>query len=205
MEYSSDIGFTDTVKALQTRKGSREAYAKMEARGGWQTRISEDLAQVLVRTRSFFLATSNASGQPYIQHRGGPPGFLKVIDENTFGFANFKGNQQFISQGNLQDNNKAFAFFIDYATQTRIKVWGHAMVVEDDQALVESFMPAANDYRARANQLMLFKVSAWDRNCPQHIPQRYDKEDVDLMIHEAVAAKEERIAELEKRIAQLES
>ena len=192
---SSDIAFTPAVKAIQRRKGSRSAYAKMEERGGWQTTITPDLAAFVAEVRSFFLATANADGQPYIQHRGGPAGFLKVLDARTLGLADFKGNRQYISQGNLEENPKAFIFLIDYTLRRRIKIWGKARMVESDPALLTRLMPV--DYGARPEQILLFEVEAWDANCPQHIPQRFEAEDVSR----ALAERDARIAELEALLA----
>jgi len=192
---SSDIAFTPTVKAIQSRKGSRAAYAKMEERGGWQTLITPDLAAFVSDVRSFFLATANAAGQPYIQHRGGPPGFLKVLDGHTLGLVDFKGNRQFISQGNLEENTKAFIFLIDYALRRRIKIWGKARMVEADPDLVSRLMP--KDYAGKPEQVLLFEVEAWDANCPQHIPQRFEADDV----ARALAERDARIAELETLLA----
>ena len=192
---SSDIAFTPTVKAIQSRKGSRATYAGMEQRGGWQTEIDPDLAAFVEHTRSFFLATANTEGQPYVQHRGGPPGFLRVLDRHTLGFADYKGNRQFISQGNLEDNPKAFIFLIDYALQRRIKIWGTAKMVEATPELLSRLMPEG--YRARPEQILLFEVEAWDINCPQHIPQRFEADDVARVL----AKRDARIAELEALLA----
>jgi predicted pyridoxine 5'-phosphate oxidase superfamily flavin-nucleotide-binding protein len=191
---SSDVAFTPAVKAIQQRKGSREAYARLEANGGFDTVITHELAAFIAEQRSFFMATANAAGQPYIQHRGGPPGFLTVIDATTLGFADFKGNRQFITQGNLRDNPRAFIFLVDFARRRRIKLWGAARIVEDDPALLERLMPAG--YRARAEQVLLFTVTAWDENCPQHIPQRFEAESVARELDE----RDRRIAELEKEL-----
>ena len=196
MTYVSDIAFTDSVKAIQSRKGSRHIYAQMEKNGGWQTEITPDLAGYVTAQRSFFLATANANGQPYIQHGGGPPGFLTVIDRKTLAFADYKGNKQFISQGNLTDNPKAFIFLIDYVTRTRVKIWGSAKVVEDQPGLLDELMPSRDEYSARPEQVFIFTVEAWDRNCPQHIPQRIDREDVDKLLQE----RDLRIAELEEQL-----
>lgn len=196
---SSDVAFTRTVKAIQARKGSRASYAQMEEDGGWRTTVTPDLAAFLATQRSFFLATANAEGQPYIQHRGGPPGFLHVLDDRTIAFADFKGNRQFITQGNLQDNDKAYIFLIDYATAHRIKIWGTARVIEDDPALTERLMP--KDYKARPEQTIVFTIAAWCGNCRQHIPQRFEAEDVARALQE----RDTRIAELEAEIAQLRS
>jgi uncharacterized protein len=197
MDYSSDIAFTETVKAIQSRKGSRAAYARQELAGGWQTDISEDLKGFIEAQTSVFLATANAEGQPYIQHRGGPEGFLKVIDPHTIGFVDFAGNRQFITSGNLAENPKAYLFLIDYTHRRRVKIWGTARIVEGDASLTADLMPAA--YRARAEQVILFTVSAWDANCPQHIPQRFEAKDV----AKALAERDTRIAALEAEVASL--
>ena len=195
--FTSDVAFTPTVKAIQTRKGSRQSYARVEERGGWQSVITPDLAAFIAAQTSVFLSTANGDGQPYIQHRGGPTGFLKVLDEHTIGFADFSGNKQFISQGNLEDNPRAFLFLIDYAHRQRIKIWGTARTVEDDGELLAKLMPG--DYRARPEQVILFTVAAWDANCPQHIPQRFDAADVAA----ALAVRDRRIERLEQEIARL--
>jgi len=196
---ASDVAFTPSVKTIQTRKGSRQSYKRMEQQGGWQTEITEDLAAFIAEQRSFFLATVSSDGAPYIQHRGGPPGFLQVIGPSTLGFADFKGNRQFITQGNLADNAKAHIFLIDYANRQRVKIWGEARIVEDNEQLIEQFMPQA--YKARAEQAIVFEVSAWDANCPQHIPVRYEAEDVER----ALAERDARIAELEAELRDIKS
>ena len=196
--YSSDVAFTPAVKAIQTRKGSREGYAHVEERGGWRTEIDENLAGFLAETNSFFLATAAADGQPYIQHRGGPKGFIKILDKNTIAFADYSGNRQYITQGNLSENPKAHIFVMDYAHRRRVKIWGEARVVEDDPALTKSLMPKG--YKARPEQVILFKISAWDTNCPQHIPQKFDAADV----AQALAVRDARIAELEAELAALQ-
>jgi predicted pyridoxine 5'-phosphate oxidase superfamily flavin-nucleotide-binding protein len=193
--YSSDVAFTPAVKAIQTRKGSRDAYAHIEQHGGWRTEIDEDLAAFLAATNSLFFATASGDGQPYIQHRGGPKGFVKVLDNNTLAFTDYGGNRQYITQGNLSENPKAHIFVMDYAHRRRVKIWGEARVVDDDPALVKSLMPQG--YRARPEQVIVFKVSAWDTNCAQHIPQKFDAADVAA----ALAAREARIAELEAELA----
>jgi predicted pyridoxine 5'-phosphate oxidase superfamily flavin-nucleotide-binding protein len=194
---SSDVAFTPAVKAVQARKGSREAYAHVEASGGWRTEIDEQLSAFLADTNSLYFATASADGQPYIQHRGGPKGFIKVLDKNTLAFADYSGNRQYITQGNLSENPKAHIFVMDYAHRRRVKIWGEARVVDDDPALLKSLMPQG--YRARPEQVILFKISAWDTNCPQHIPQKFDAADVGA----ALAARDARIAELEGELAAL--
>lgn len=197
--YSSDVAFTPTVKAVQSRKGSREGYGRMEQRGSWQSRITPELAAFVAAQTSVFLATANAEGQPYIQHRGGPPGFLRVLDDRTIGLADFAGNRQYITQGNLADNPKAHLFLIDYASRRRVKIWGEAKVVEDDAALTASLMPA--DYKARPEQAILFTVAAWDTNCPQHIPQRFEAADVAA----ALGERDRRIAALQAEVERLQA
>jgi uncharacterized protein len=195
--YTSDVAFTDTVKAIQARKGSRPAYARMETGGSWESSITAELKGEIEAQTSVFLATVNAAGQPYIQHRGGPAGFLQVLDEHTIAFVDFAGNRQYITQGNLEENPKAHLFLIDYAHRRRIKVWGAARVVEGDEALLRRLMPEG--YRARPEQVVLFTVTAWDVNCPQHIPQRFEAADVEA----AIRTRDQRIAVLEAEVERL--
>jgi predicted pyridoxine 5'-phosphate oxidase superfamily flavin-nucleotide-binding protein len=197
MAYSSDVAFTDTVKSIQTTKGSRRAYAHMEEAGSWESRITPELKEFIEAQTSVFLATANVKGQPYIQHRGGPPGFLRVLDDQTVGFVDFVGNRQFITVGNLAENPKAHLFLIDYASRQRIKIWGEARVVEGDAELTAQLMP--EDYKARAAQVILLTVAAWDANCPQHIPQRFQADDVEA----ALAERDRRIEALESEIKEL--
>src|SRR5439155_1337391 len=156
--------------------------------------IDDNLAGLLGQTNSFYLATASADGQPYIQHRGGPKGFIKLLDKTTLAFADFSGNRQYITQGNLSENPKSYIFVMDYAHRRRVKIWGEARVVDDDPALMKSLMPKG--YEARPEQAIVFKVSAWDTNCPQHIPQKFDAADVAA----ALAARDARIAELEAEL-----
>jgi uncharacterized protein len=195
--YSSDVAFTPTVKAIQSRKGSRQGYASMEDRGSWETRITADLAEFIGRQTSVFLGTASSDGQPYIQHRGGPSGFLKVLDDKTIGFADFSGNRQYITLGNLADNPKAMIFLIDFRARRRVKIWGEARAIEDDPGLIKRLKP--EDYKARAEQAILFRVSAWDTNCPQHIPQRFEAEEVTAML----AERDMRIEALTKELDRL--
>lgn len=194
--YASDVAFTPAVKAIQARKGSREAYGRVEQRG-WRTDVDEDLEAFLADANSFYFATASADGQPYIQHRGGPKGFLKVLDKQTLAFADYAGNQQYLTQGNLSENPRAYIFVMDYAHRRRVKIWGEARVVEDDDALTDALMPKG--HRARPEQVIVFKIAAWDTNCPQHIPQKFDAANVAA----ALAARDQRIAELEAQVAAL--
>jgi len=195
--YASDVAFTPSVKAVQTRKGSRCGYARMEQNGSWQASISPDLAGFIEAQTSIFLATANAEGQPYIQHRGGPAGFLRVLDDKTIGFVDFAGNRQYITLGNLADNPRAYLFLIDYAHGQRIKIWGEARVVEGDAELTAKLMPEG--YKARPEHVVLFTVFAWDSNCPRHIPRRFEAADVAA----ALARRDERIEALEAEIERL--
>ena len=196
---ASDIAFTPSVKAIQTRRGSRNAYARMESQGGWETAITDELADFIRRQTSVFLGTASAQGQPYIQHRGGPAGFLNVLDAQTIGFADFTGNRQFISSGNLAENSRAHLFLIDYATQQRVKLWGTARIAEGDRQLNERLMPA--NYKAQSEQSLLFTVAAWDANCPKHIPLRLEADD----IADALRTRDQKIAELQAELHRLNS
>lgn len=190
---SSDIAFTPAVKAVQSRRRSRAAYAEMEARGGFRTLIDESLVQFLTEVDTAYLATASADGQPYAQHRGGPKGFIRVLDETTLAFVDFAGNRQYVSTGNLSENDKAFLFLMDYAHRRRIKLWGRARVAEGDEALTARLMPEG--YRARAEQVILFQIAAWDVNCPQHIPQKLDAADVARALDERQARIDALMAE----------
>jgi predicted pyridoxine 5'-phosphate oxidase superfamily flavin-nucleotide-binding protein len=195
--YASDVAFTPAVKAIQTAKGSRNAFERADRGGGWETTITPFLAGFIARQRSALLATATKDGQPYIQHRGGPPGFLHVLDDKTIAFADFAGNRQYVTMGNLSENPKAFLFLLDHVQRRRVKIWGEAQVVEDDPELLTRLMPEG--YRARGERVILFTVAAWDVNCQQHIPQRFDAEDV----MQALEERDRRIGDLEDENAQL--
>ena len=166
----SDIAFTLAVKAVQERFGSREAYARLARSGDWVQTITPELAAFIAERDSFYLGTANADGQPYIQHRGGPAGFLKVLGERTLAFADFRGNKQYITVGTLAENDKAFIFLMDYARRQRVKLWGRARVIEDDPELMAQLV--ASDYPGHPERTIVFMVQAWDANCPQHIRPR---------------------------------
>jgi uncharacterized protein len=195
-EKPSDIAFSDSVKAQQKQRGSRRMFERMEASDGWPDTITPDLALFIAGMGSFYLATASASGQPYIQHRGGSPGFLKVVDDKTLGFADYAGNRQYITLGNLAENPRAFIFLMDYARRIRIKLWGTASVDETDDALLAKLSEGLDVAPQRS---ILFKVEAWDRNCPQHIPRLIPIDAVEKL----VADYEEKIAELQEEIAKL--
>jgi predicted pyridoxine 5'-phosphate oxidase superfamily flavin-nucleotide-binding protein len=197
MTPSSDIAFSRSVKAVQQARGSRAANARMEEKGGFAVAIDVSLAEFIAEQRSFYLATANADGQPYIQHRGGPKGVLRVLDERTLAFADFSGNRQYITTGNLAENPRAMLFLMDYAKRKRVKIWGTARVSENDPELIGKLFPGA--YRARAEAAIVFTIEAWDVNCSQHIPQMLFAEDV----AEALGRLEKRISELEAENAEL--
>ncbi len=189
----SDIAFTPSVKAIQQRKGSRTQYARMEKGNGWESTITPDLANFLREVDSMYLATANKDGRPYIQHRGGAKGFLQVLDEHTLAFADFMGNRQFISLGNLAENNQAFIFLMDYRTQTRIKVWGRAEVIENDPDLLSQLTD--DEYKGKPERVIRFHVEAWDANCRQHIPVKYAQEEVDAIVRPLLQRLEQLEAE----------
>ena len=199
-EYTSDIAFTPAVKTAQERLGSRSGYARMEEKGGWSDRVTPDLAAFIAERDSFYMATANAEGQPYIQHRGGPPGFLKVVNEHTLAFADFSGNRQYISIGNLSENDKAFLFLMDYAGRRRIKIWGQARFVEDDPDLLARL--ADDAYDARPERALVFTVEAWDVNCPQHITPRFTEREMAPAIRNSL---ETAVQQFQARIDTLEA
>lgn len=191
-QHVSDVAFTPAVKAEQERHGSRAGYAKMEQKGGWHDRVTPDLAAFIAERDSFYLATASAEGRPYSQHRGGMPGFLKVLDERTLAFADFRGNRQYITAGNLAENPQAFIFLMDYANRRRIKIWGRARIVEDDADLLDALIDP--DGTGRPEHAVVFDIEAWDVNCPQHITRRYSD-----------AERGAEMARLRARIADLEA
>ncbi|MFC5430124.1 pyridoxamine 5'-phosphate oxidase family protein [Paraburkholderia denitrificans] len=208
--FPGDAVFTTSVKAMQQRLGSREMYEQVEAEGGWPAAIPPALKTFIETQTSVFLATANVEGQPYIQHRGGPAGFLQVLDKRTIGFADFRGNRQYITLGNLADNPHAHLFLMDYARRWRVKIWGTARAVEDRE-LIGKLMPQG--YAALPERAILLTVEAWDRNCSQHIPQRIDAADVAAALSERdariqaleteAAQREQRVHALEEEVAQL--
>ena len=178
-EYSSDIAFTKTVKEIQKRKESRSSYANMEQRGGFETTVNSFLRDFIAERNSFYIATVNSEGYPYIQHRGGEKGFLKVIDSKTLGFADYRGNRQYLSYGNLQDNNKVSLFLMDYPNKRRVKIWGTAEVRETDEDLIDQL--SGSEKRKNIEQAFLINIEAWDRNCPKYITPRYTLDEIELL------------------------
>lgn len=193
-QYPSDIAFTPVVKHLQSANGSRTTYAKVEQGRGWRTRVTPDLEEFLSGLDMFYLGTANAGGQPYIQYRGGPPGFLKVLDDRTLAFADFGGNRQYITLGNLSENPKSFIFLMDYAKASRVKLWGTANVVDDNPALLDRLRDP--EYPGKVERAIVFTIEAWDLNCPQHIHRRFSQRQIAPVIEELQA----KIAELEEQL-----
>jgi uncharacterized protein len=188
----SDVAFTASVKQIQTERGSRRSYARLEERGGWSTAITPEIAAFIAERDSFFLATASAAGQPYVQHRGGKPGFLHVIGESTLGFADVAGNKQYITLGNLAENDRALVFLMDYLNGRRVKLWVRAHVTTDAATLRS--LPAPVE--GKAEQAIIMQLVARDENCPQHIPQLISAEKVQGHIESLQA----RIADLEAQL-----
>jgi len=201
----SDIVFTPAVKARQEENGSRAGYAKFENTRGWESRVTPVLAEFIAEQTSMYMATANAQGQPYMQHRGGPRGFLHVLDEQTLAFADYAGNKQYITAGNLDENPKAQLFLMDYANAQRVKIWGEAKVVTGDHDLIARV--SSPDYSARAERVIVFTIKAWDANCHKHIPKLLNAEEVIPVIQERdkkIATLEARLKALEQRLSELE-
>lgn len=192
--FSSDIAFTPAVKGIQTDRGSRGSYARMEEGGSWETEVTPELEAFFADLDMFYLGTANAEGQPYIQYRGGSPGFLRKVDRKTVGFADFGGNRQYITLGNLSENPRAFIFLMDYVRSRRIKLWGKARVVEDDPALFDRLRDSS--YPGKVERVILFEIEAWDVNCPQHIHKRFPQREIAPIIEQLQA----KIAVLEMKL-----
>ncbi len=188
--------FTPAAQKAQSQRGSAKAYERQLAEG-FPDKVTPELAQFIAEQDTVFLATATADGAPYIQHRGGPKGFIKIVDERTLGFADYRGNRQYITLGNLSENDRAFLFLLDPARKQRIKLWGCARAVEDDPALIETLIDAG--YKARPERAILFTIEAWDVNCSQHIVARFSEAELE----EALATVQHKIAELEAENARL--
>ena len=197
MAHGSDIAFTDAVKAVQEAYGVRSYNAQAIAQRAWGTEITDELAKFIALRDSFYLGTASADGQPYIQHRGGARGFLKVLDAATLAFADYPGNKQFITAGNLSENPKAFIFLMDYETRQRIKLWGRAKFVDDDAELLAKVLEPAQIPKS-TGRAVLFEIETWDVNCPKNIAQKYSQETVERVVEKLTV----RIAELEAQLAE---
>jgi predicted pyridoxine 5'-phosphate oxidase superfamily flavin-nucleotide-binding protein len=189
------IAFTPAVKAMQEKMGSRENYERFVAKGADNNTINPDLEQFIASMDGFYLGTVTSNGYPYIQFRGGKAGFLKILDEKTLGFADYRGNVQYISVGNLAEHDKAFLFLMDYRNRRRLKILGRARIVENDPTILAQVQDA--DYAATVERAIIFEIEGWDWNCPQHIPIRYSETEVEAM--------QARISELEKLLAEAQN
>jgi len=186
------IAFTPAVKAMQERMGSRENYERFVAKGAENNSITPDLEQFISSMDGFYLGTVTSNGYPYIQFRGGKTGFLKILNPKTLGFADFRGNVQYISVGNLSENDKAFIFLMDYRHRRQLKILGRASIVEDDSEILAQVQDP--DYGAIVERAIVFQIEGWDWNCPQHIPIRYSEMEMEAM--------QDRIIELERLLAE---
>ncbi len=196
MSNNSATVLTPAARREQTARGSAEGYARKIA-AGYPDRVTPELAGFIGELDTAFLATVSADGAPYIQHRGGPKGFIKVLNERTLGFADYAGNKQYITISNLAGNDRAYLFLLDFANRQRIKVWGRARVVENDPALMERLVDPG--YRARPERAIVFTIEAWDVNCSQHITERYTQAEVEG----AIVGLRDRILALEAENAKL--
>ncbi|MDJ0620534.1 MAG: pyridoxamine 5'-phosphate oxidase family protein [Calothrix sp. MO_192.B10] len=193
----TNIAFTDGVKEAQHRYGSRSIYENFLKRGVSEDILTAKETDFIAAQDSFYMGTVSSNGWPYVQFRGGPKGFLRVLDEKTLGFVDFKGNLQYLSVGNLSENDRVFLFLMDYPNRRRLKIWGRAQVIDDNPELMEQL--ADTDYYAEREKVILIKVEAFDWNCPQHIPIRYSETEVNEMMAPLTA----RIQELESKLAEL--
>jgi len=196
MSNNSDLVFPPAVRRAQAERGTDKLYAA-KTEHGFPNTVTAELAAFIAEQDTAFLATASADGAPYIQHRGGPKGFIKVVDDRTLGFADYRGNKQFITLGNLSENDRAYLFLIDFSRRQRIKLWGRARVVENDDALIEKLFD--HGYKARPERVILFTIEAWDVNCPQHITPRMTVPEVEGLL----GTVQERIAALQAENARL--
>ncbi len=194
----AEIAFTPEVRKLQEKMGSRASYARME-RDTWQDGLTDSEAEFISQRDSFYMATIGENGFPYIQHRGGPKGFIKVIDEKNLGFIDFKGNMQFITAGNLATNNNVSVIMVDYPAKTRLKIYASARIAELKDELQLFKLLDLENYKFRPERMIVLQVEAYDWNCPQHITQRY----TEVEIIELFANQMNRIDELQNQIAEL--
>ena len=187
MPSPGDVAFGPAAKAWQTRFGSREAYERRDEKGAWRTAITPELAAFIAERDSFYFATAGASGQPYVQHRGGPVGFLKVLDTSTIGFADFRGNRQYLSVGNITADERISLILMDYPRQRRLKLWGRARIVHEAEQ--PEILAAVEDpaYRARIERAIVISIEAFDWNCPQHITPRFSADEIRAYIDPIIA------------------
>jgi predicted pyridoxine 5'-phosphate oxidase superfamily flavin-nucleotide-binding protein len=193
----AELAFTPAVRAAQESMGSRKAYAKAEGGPVHHDRLGETEAAFIAARDSFYMASVGETGWPYIQHRGGPAGFVRVLDGRTLGFADFRGNRQYVSLGNLTGNDRVSLFFMDYPHQARLKLLGRARFVtpEDEPELIARL--AIPDYPAKVERGFLIAVEAFDWNCSQHITPRFTATEVTA----AISPLHERIRQLEALVS----
>ena len=196
MSNNSELVFPPAVRRAQAERGSATASPRRSSTA-FRRPVTPELAAFIAEQDTAFLATASADGAPYIQHRGGPKGFIKVVDEKTLGFADYRGNRQYITLGNLSENDRAYLFLIDFSRRQRIKLWGRARVVENDDALLEKLFD--HGYKAKPERVILFTIEAWDVNCSQHITARMTVPEVEGLLGTA----QERIAALQAENARL--
>ena len=176
---NSDLVFPPAVRRAQAERGTAQAYAR-KIEQGFPDTVTPELAAFIAEQDTAFLATASADGAPYIQHRGGPKGFIKVLDEKTLGFADYRGNRQYITLGNLSENDRAYLFLIDFSRRQRIKLWGRARVIENDDALIETLFD--HGYKAKPERVILFTIEAWNENCSQHITARLSEAEIEHLL-----------------------
>src|SRR6185437_11336348 len=193
---NADLVFTPAARQAQAERGSASAYERRVAEG-FPDRITPELAKFIAEQDTAFLATATKDGAPYLQHRGGPKGFIKIIDEKTLGFADYRGNRQYLTLANLSENDRAFLFLLDPARRQRIKFWGRARVVENEPQLVQRLFDDGN--KARPERAILFTIEAWDVNCSSHIVTRFTEAEIEQALNTVTA----EIAELEAENARL--
>jgi predicted pyridoxine 5'-phosphate oxidase superfamily flavin-nucleotide-binding protein len=198
-KVQSNPSFSPSVLQQQEARGSRKHYARVEGNQGWRAEIDEELASFIAARDHFYLSSVSAGGQPYIQHRGGPKGFLKVLGPTTLGIADFGGNRQYVSLGNIADNPKVMIFLMDYANRRRVKIWAEARVIEDDPDLIARLSDP--DYKAKVERAILFDLTMWEVNCHQHITPRHDEEMLQMVNQKLI----QRVAELEQEMAALKA
>ncbi|WP_412553462.1 pyridoxamine 5'-phosphate oxidase family protein [Shimia sp. MIT1388] len=193
----AEIAFTEAVKRHQEEAGSRASYARMAAREDYNNRLGPHEAQFIAARDSFYMATVSETGWPYMQHRGGPAGFLKVLDERRLAFADYRGNRQYVSLGNLSQNDRVSLFFMDYPNQTRLKLLGRVRVIAPEEEALLAQLSPREGYRARVERGFEITVDGFDWNCPQHITPRYSRAEVEGEFLRL----QNRIRELEEQLA----
>ncbi len=196
-----DLAFTPSVQAAQEANGSRRAYARHHEESAGPDHLSDNETAFITERDSFYMATVSETGWPYLQHRGGPKGFVKVLDDRTLGFADYRGNRQYVSLGNLANDGRAALFFMDYPRQARLKLLARVRAVDlaNEPKFAAALVDA--DYKAKVERALLIRVEAFDWNCPQHITPRFTAEEV----RPVITRQEARIAELEAEILALKT